>query len=173
MHFVRIFNRFIWPQHLGLHKLATCIFSLIFYQFTQISSASQVESSPGPSLPSTAAQLACTIASDANQTTPFVTIYINQSLPCGHFSTSENASALNSFFILCPSFGHLNGDGILGNQAFRPNVTLASRIQTGKGSAAPVFYEGHVQLSNDAINKRINSIVATDNRNCKRSLPTS
>ena len=47
--------------------------------------------SPGQSLPLTAAQSVCTIATDGNQSTPSVTIYSSQKLPYGHIGTLDNA----------------------------------------------------------------------------------
>ena len=99
--------------------------------------SSQVQS-PGPLLSFTAIQPVCTITTDANQSTPSVTIYNSQRPPYGHTSTLDNASGLNSFSFYLPSFAQLNAGGILGNQTFRPNVTSASRIQTDQGSITPI-----------------------------------
>ena len=140
--------------------------------------------SPGPSLPFTAGQRVCTIANDGNQFTSSVAIYSSQRLLNGHTSTLDNASGLNSFSSYVPSFGQLSTCGILGNQTFRPDVTSASKIQTDQGSTTPTDFEQFlssmdmfcesVQPSMDAINKRIDSIVTTNNNGYgKRSLPTS
>ena len=112
-----------------------------------------------------------------NQSTPSVSIYSSQRLPYGHTSTLDNSSGLNSF--------RLNASDFLGNQTFRPNVTSASRIQTDKGSITPIDFDQFMSSmkvmfcesvlpSIDAINKRIDSIVTTNNNGYgKRSLVTS